>query len=52
MGTLKIIIALIVLRLDGAWGFSGSVTPREFSSSTLRVASTAWATASNDGLGG
>ena len=50
----QIIIALIVLRLDGYHGFNRSLhNPRKLpsSSSPLRVASTtAWAT-SNDGLG-
>ena len=50
----QIIIALIVLRLDGYHGFNRSRhNPRKLpsSSSPLRVASTtAWAT-SNDGLG-
>lgn len=62
MDAIKIVIALIALRLDGARGFNGSVNPILPSLSPLRVASTAcargknvplaWATsASNDGLG-
>ncbi|KAL7536277.1 hypothetical protein ACHAXR_007043 [Thalassiosira sp. AJA248-18] len=50
MDTIKIAIALIAFRLDGAWGFHGAINPRKLPSLTIgRVASTAWAT-SNDGL--
>lgn len=50
MEAMKIIFAFIALRVDGAWGFNGSIAPRELPApSPLRVASTAWAT-SDDGL--
>mmetsp|Transcript_25259 Transcript_25259/g.53368 ORF Transcript_25259/g.53368 Transcript_25259/m.53368 type:complete len:695 (+) Transcript_25259:218-2302(+) len=51
MDTIKLLIALIALRLNGAQGFNGAISPRELpSSSPLRVASTTtWAT-SNDSL--
>ena len=51
MEAMKIIIALIALRIDGVHGFNGSIAPRGLpSSSPLRVASTARATG-NDGVG-
>mmetsp|Transcript_36944 Transcript_36944/g.64716 ORF Transcript_36944/g.64716 Transcript_36944/m.64716 type:complete len:692 (+) Transcript_36944:168-2243(+) len=46
MDTVKLIIALIALRFDRAWGFNGSITLRTLpSSSPLRVA---WATSNDD----
>lgn len=50
--TIRIFIALIVLRFDGIFGFNGMPRklPSPSAASPLRVASTAWAT-SNDGVG-
>ena len=52
METMKIVVALLALRLDDAGGFNSPANPPESpsSSSPLRVASTAWAT-TNDGVG-
>ncbi|KAL7536663.1 hypothetical protein ACHAWF_005527 [Thalassiosira exigua] len=47
--SLPITMALLALRLHGACGFNGPVAHRYSPSSSLRVASTAWAT-SNDGV--
>lgn len=50
MVPMKIVIALIAIRLGSARGFNGYVTAREMPTlSPLRVASTAWATG-NDGF--
>ena len=55
MTNLKLLLAIIVLRLDIVLGFKSShvgCTQRETPSlSPLRVASSTWATSSNDGLG-
>ena len=50
--TIRLIIALLVLRFGDVYSFNGHNTPRKIPSisSPLRVASTAWAT-SNNSLG-